>query len=54
MDLEKEKSLNITYQKFMDIGLNSPESLAVLDDLVAPELWALEPLLMKEYFLYPI
>ena len=36
MNAEKERLLYETHQKFMDTGLNSPESLDILDELVAP------------------
>lgn len=38
MNIEKEKLLIDTHQKFMETGLNSPESLDILDDIVAPDL----------------
>jgi len=37
MDELKERLLTQTYQKFMDVGLNSTESLDILDELVSPE-----------------
>lgn len=38
MDLKKEKLLNQTYQKFLETGFNCPESLDILDALVAPDI----------------
>lgn len=38
MDAEKEKLLNLTYQKFMDLGLGSHESPDILDNIVAPDI----------------
>jgi signal transduction histidine kinase len=38
MEFEKEKLLNETYQKFMETGLNNPESLDILDEIAASDL----------------
>jgi signal transduction histidine kinase len=38
MDLKKEKLLNQTYQKFIETGFNTPESLDILDELAAPDI----------------
>tara|TARA_R110001592_G_scaffold164026_1_gene398012 strand:+ start:11333 stop:12634 length:1302 start_codon:yes stop_codon:yes gene_type:complete len=38
MDLKKEILLNKTYQKFIETGFNSPESLDILDELAAPDI----------------
>jgi signal transduction histidine kinase len=38
MELSKERLLNETYVRFMEIGLNSPEDLGDLDELVSPDL----------------
>ncbi len=41
MNLEKEKLLIETHQKFMETGLNSPESLDILDSIAAPNIMGL-------------
>jgi signal transduction histidine kinase len=38
MEFEKKKLLNETYQKFMETGLNNPESLDILDEIAASDL----------------
>ena len=38
MNSEKERLLNETYQQFLETGLNSPEVLDLLDELVAPDI----------------
>ena len=38
MNIEKENLLTETYQKFMETGLNSPESLNILDEITAPDI----------------
>jgi len=38
MEINKEKLLYQTHQKFMETGFNSPESLDILDDLVVPDI----------------
>jgi signal transduction histidine kinase len=41
MATNKEKLLNETHEKFMETGFNSPESLDILDELVAPDIMGL-------------
>jgi signal transduction histidine kinase len=38
MEINKEKLLYQTHQKFMETGFNSPKSLNILDDLVVPDI----------------
>ena len=38
MDKEKEQQLQTTYQTFLEMGLNSPENLDLLDEIVASDI----------------
>jgi signal transduction histidine kinase len=53
MNIEKENLLIETYQKFMETGLNSPESLDILDELVDPDIMGYGTTVYEKIFSVP-
>ena len=53
MNIEKENLLTETYQNFMETGLNSPESLNILDEIVAPDIMGFGTTVYERIFSWP-